>query len=151
MNETVTNGAILKNFGYIPALLIGLSPEAYAILGVFMLADLALGISRTLLLHGGHSFKSYKLTAGLVSKLVVMAVPLIVVWAGRGAGVDLTLVGQWSVGILVLSQAYSMLGHINAIRVGEERTEWDGVSWLLKRLRGGFEAMIIDGHNKEKP
>lgn len=144
------NWVAIKNLGYIPALLIGLSPESYMILTVFMLADLALGITRSVLLNGWQSIKSYKLTAGLISKLLVLSVPLIVVWAGRGSGFDLKLLGQWSIGILVLSQAYSMLGHINAIRTGQDRTEFDGVSWLIRKLRTTLEALIIDGHNKEK-
>lgn len=150
MSKHFTFAAVLKNLAYIPALLIGLDGQSYFILTIFMFADLVFGISRTLILHGGQSFKSYKLTAGIVSKLLVLSVPLIVVWAGRGAGFDLTLLGQWAIGVLVLSQAYSMLGHINAIRLGQEASEWDAVSWLLQRLRLGLEVLIKDGHNEEK-
>lgn len=150
-NTHTINWLLIKNMGYIPAFLIGLSTESYMILTVFMFADLVLGILRSTLLHGFTSIKSYKLTAGLISKLLVLAVPLIVVWAGRGASFDFTWLGQWSIGVLVLSQAYSMLGHINAIRTGQDTSEADGVSWVIRRLRSILEGIIIDGHNKEKP
>lgn len=143
-------GEVIKNLFYIPAFLLGLSPESYFILSVFMLVDLLLGITRSVVLHGWQSIKSYKLTAGVISKLVVLTVPLIVVWAGRGSGIDLTFLGQWSIGVLVLSQAYSMLGHINAIREGEEKTEWDAVSFLLKKIRGILENILVDSHNDKK-
>lgn len=142
---------MLKNALYLPSFLIGLSPESYLILAVFMGIDLFFGLVRTATLHGMNSIKSYKFTAGIISKLMVLTVPLIMVWAGRGAGFDFTFLGQWAIGALVLSQAYSILGHVNAIRLGEERTEWDAVSFILRKLRTGLEAMLIDAHNKEKP
>ena len=154
MNEAATSATAwvwIKNILYGPAVLIGLSTESYMILTVFMAADLVLGVTRAIYIGGGQAFKSYKLTAGVVSKLLVLAVPLIVVWAGRGAGVDLTMLGQGAIGILVLSQAYSMLGHINAIRSKEDKSEWDAVSFLLRKFRTMLEQLIIDGHNKEKP
>ena len=146
----ITTGVFLKNAAYFPAFLLGLSHESYMILSVFMLADLILGISRSVILHGPQSIKSYKLTAGIVSKILVLCVPLILVWAGRGAGMDFTFLGQWAVGALVLSQAYSMLGHINAIRLGEEVAEWDAVSVIMQKLRKALEAVLVDGHNAEK-
>lgn len=145
-----TTGVIIKNAAYIPALLLGIAPESYAILTVFMLIDIMLGVTRSVVLHGAKSIKSYKLTAGLISKMLVLIVPLILVWAGRGAGFDFTMLGQWAVGILVLSQAYSMLGHIHAIQQREESTEWDAVAAIQARLRAALEALLVDSHNKEQ-
>lgn len=147
---TLTAGGLLKNLGYFPAFFLGLSPESYVILGIFMLADLVLGITRSVVLHGPSSIKSYKLTAGTISKLLVLSVPLIVVWAGRGANMDFTFLGQWAVGALVLSQTYSMLGHINAIRLGQDTAEWDAVSVVMAKIRAMLEVALVDGHNKEK-
>lgn len=146
----VSTWVIIKNAAYIPALLLGLSSESYAILTAFMFIDLILGVMRSVVLHGPKSIKSYKLTAGLISKILVLSVPLILVWAGKGAGFDFTLMGQWAVGILVLSQAYSMLGHIHAIQRREEQTEWDAVAAIQRRLRGALEALLVDSHNKEE-
>lgn len=140
----------MKEIAYIPAAFLGLSPESYAILSVFMFADFLLGVLRTVILHGPSSFKSYKLISGLVAKLLVLSTPLIVVWAGEGAGIPLLFVAQWSVGVLVLAQAYSILGHINAIRTGQDTTEWDGVAWVMSGLRNVLETVLTDGHSKEQ-
>jgi hypothetical protein len=147
---TSTGGwMILKNLGYtIPALLIGLSPESYMILTVFMGVDFMFGIMRAVALGGWSTFKSYKLVAGVLSKFTVLIVPLILVWAGRGAGFDFTLLGQWGIGALVIAQTYSILGHINAMRLGEDRSEWDAVSWVLRTLRGVMERLLVDNHTK---
>lgn len=153
MEMTATTGStiFLKNLAYtFPALLLGLTPESYMILTAFMVFDLFLGILRAVVLGGGAAFKSYKLAAGIVSKFLVLIVPLILVWTGRGAGFDFTLLAQWGIGALIISQAYSMLGHINAIRVGEDKNEWDAVSWILGRLRSALEAILIDHHSKEQ-
>lgn len=141
---------IMREAAYIPAALLGLSPKTYGILAVFMVADFLLGILRTILLHGPRSFKSYKLVSGLVSKLLVLCTPLLVVWAGEGAGIPLLFIAQWSVGVLVLAQAYSILGHINAIRTGQDTTEWDAVAWIMANLRNTLERVLTDGHSKEQ-
>ena len=141
---------VVKEAAYIPAALLGIAPDTYAILAVFMFADFLLGIARTVLLHGPSSFKSYKLISGLVSKLLVLCTPLMVVWAGRGAGIPLLFVAQWSIGVMVLAQAYSIMGHINAIRTGKDTTEWDAMGWIQQSLRDILETVIIDGHSKEK-
>lgn len=148
----LTISVFIKNAAYIPAafLLAGVNTESYAILTAFMAADLLLGIIRTLVLNGGTSFKSYKLAAGVLSKCLVTSVPLIVVWAGRGAGISLVFLAQWSVGALILSQAYSMLGHVNAIRLGQDVKEWDAVGVILGALKRSFEALLRDSHSKEE-
>lgn len=148
--ESFTTAALLKNSAYVPAVLIGLSPESYMILTVFMIVDLFVGVIRAVILGGGKAFKSYKLASGILSKILVLCIPLLLVWAGRGAGFDFTVMGQWAVGVLVLSNAYSILGHINAIRLKEDRSEWDAIGAIQKRLRKGLEVMLIDGHSKEK-
>lgn len=148
--ESITWGVFLKNVAYAPAILLGLSSESYMILTVLMLVDLVVGVIRAVVIGGGRAFKSYKLASGLLSKFLVLCIPLLLVWAGRGAGMDFTMLGQWGIGVLVLSQVYSTLGHINAIRLKEDTTEWDAIGAIQKRLRNVIEALIVDGHSKEK-
>lgn len=147
--EPITTSVMLKNVAYIPAVLLGLSPESYLILTVFMIIDFFFGIMRAVTLNGMQALKSYKMAAGVLSKFMALTVPLILVWAGRGSGFDFTLLGQWGIGALVLAQAYSILGHVNAIRSGQDKTEWDAVSWILSSLRAILEQVLKDGHSKE--
>lgn len=148
MTQPISTTLIVKNLSYIPALLIGLSPESYLILTAFLGFDLILGVLRAVSIGGMQAFKSYKLAAGILSKFLVLTVPLVFVWSGRGAGFDFTIIGQWGVGALILAQAYSILGHINAIRAGEDKSEWDAVSWLILKLRKILEEVMKDSHSK---
>lgn len=139
-----------KNFLYIPAFLLGLSLESMSILAIFMMLDTVLGVVKSMVLHGPRSFTSRILAHGLVSKLLVLLVPLIVVWSGRGAGFDLHMLASGVISILVLSEAYSILGHIQSIRTGEEVKEFDAVSLVLKSVREVLEKMLTTKTTKQK-
>lgn len=147
MIEQAPAATIIKNMGYIPAMfLLGISPEAYIILSMFMIIDTFLGVVRVLVVHGGREFKSYKLTAGIIAKLCVIAVPLLTVWAGRGVGVDLMSLAQWSVGALILAQFYSIMSNIYSIHIRKDVVEFDAVSFILLKLRTIIEQMTKDEH-----
>lgn len=146
---TLTMGVVLKNLMYFPAFFIGLSPESYAILGIFMTGDLVFGLIHAGFVNGVGSIRSSRLIAGVISKLVVLTVPLIVVWAGRGAGIPLVWLGQWAIGVLILAQAYSMIGHVNSIRMGKDTLESDAISAILKQVRVVFEALLQNSHGSD--
>lgn len=146
-----TGIAFLKNLLYIPAaFLMGVDQTSYEILGLFMVLDLVLGVTHAGIVGGVKAIRSQRLIAGVISKLTVMAVPLIVVWAGRGAGIDLLFLAQWSVGILVLAQAYSVLGHINSIRMGRDEAEGDIISYLMQSMRVVAEQFLMQAHPTPK-
>ena len=132
MSETVTGTTLLKNSAYIPAFLLGLSVEALTILAVFMVLDTFLGIARSITLHGSNTFTSRVLTHGLISKLLILFIPIILVWTGRGVGFDFHSIASGTISVLVLSEAYSIFGHIQSIRTREDVKEFDAVSMVLK-------------------
>lgn len=141
---------IIKNLGYIPAVLIGLSSESYAILALFMVIDTIIGIIKAYVLYGGRSIKSQKLTLGIVKKLTVLIVPLLLAWGGRGAGIDLTLIAQSAIGVLVLSELYSILGGIYSIRTKEEIHEFDAVSLFLRKMQTFIERLLKENEDKKE-
>lgn len=132
---TATTITFLKNIAYIPAILLGLSFDSYFILVAFMTVDIILGITRTAVIYGGRHIKSYRFTIGIISKLTMLIVPLLVVWAGKGVGVNLVFLAQWTLGALVLAEAYSILGNIHAIHIRKDVPEFDVVSWILKKIQ----------------
>ena len=142
MTTEISTMAVIKNFAYIPALLIGLSMESYVILAVLMLIDTLFGLIRVGIIHGARNIKSYKLIAGALSKITVIALPFILVWAGRGAGLDFTPIAQATLGVLVLAEIYSIVGSMYAIRVKRDVPEWDAVSWILRSVQKVIENII---------
>lgn len=121
---------------------VGLSTEAFAIFGVLIVLDTFTGVVRTIRIRGGKSFTSLQLTGGVISKGFVISVPLVVAWAGRGAGLDLTLVAQGILSVLILAEAYSILGNIHAIHIKKDVKEFDAVAWILGMARNRLEHYL---------
>ncbi len=135
---------LAKNLGYIPAFVIGLglSPDSLSILACFMAFDTLLGICRSMLIHGGNSFRSRILAHGIISKLLVLFVPILLVYTGRGAGINFLPVATGTISILILAEAYSILGHIQSIRTREDVKEFDAISMILANVRAGVEKLL---------
>ncbi len=135
----------LKNFAYIPAFIIGLgiNPEAVSILAAFMLIDIVLGVAHSAALHGGRSIRSRTLIHGIVSKFLVLMIPAILVYTGKGVGMNFVPLITATISVLILAEAYSMLGHIQSIRSGEDVIEFDAVSLVLKSIRNFIEKLLV--------
>ena len=144
MIEQAPAATLIKNLGYVPAILLGISADSYTILAMFMIIDTFLGVTRVMVVHGGKDIKSYKLTAGIIAKLCVVTVPLLTVWAGRGVGLELLTLAQWSVGALILAQFYSIMSNIYSIHLRKDVVEFDAVSFILLKLRTIIEQLIKD-------
>lgn len=138
----VSATSIIKNVGYIPAILLGISTQSYAILGAFMFLDTVLGVTRVYINHGGRHIRSYKMTAGIISKICVLLVPLLVAWAGKGVGINLIAFAQWTVGALILAQFYSIISNIYSIHLRRDVDEFDAVSWVLRRVQIMIERLL---------
>lgn len=146
MSEPITTGTILKHLAYIPAVIFGLSTHSYAILAFFILLDTFTGVLRAGILHGWREVTSFKFTTGLVSKLLIIFIPLMIALAGKGVGMDLTFVAQSAIGMLILAQFYSILGNIHAIKIRKDVKEFDAVSWVIAHIQSIVEKMLVDSN-----
>lgn len=136
---------LIKHATYFFAFLIGtvgLATEAFAIFGVLIIVDTFTGVIRSITIRGGKSFTSLQLTGGVVSKGLIISVPLIVAWGGRGAGMDLTLLAQGILSVLILAEVYSILGNIHAIRLKRDVKEFDAIAWILGKVREQIEHYL---------
>ena len=146
MHEPITAGTIIKHIGYIPAIVFGLSTHSYAILALFILVDTFTGVLRAGVLHGWREVTSFKFTTGLISKLLVIIIPIMIALCGKGVGLDLTFVAQSSIGMLILAQFYSILGNIHAIKIRKDVREFDAVSWVITHLQSVVEKILKDSN-----
>ena len=145
----ITTGAVLKHLGYIPAIMFGVSTDSYAILAFFILLDTLTGVLRAGILHGWREVTSFKFTTGLISKLLVIFIPLMIALAGKGVGLNLTILAQSAIGMLILAQFYSILGNIHAIKIRKDVKEFDAVSWVITHIQEVVEKLLVDS-NKGK-
>lgn len=145
MTEQPLQITLLKHIGYIPAIFIGLSLESFLILAVFMVLDTIVGVIRAMIVDGCRSFQSAKLTSGIVSKAIIVLLPLLIAWAGKGAGMNLVPFAQAILGLLIFTQLYSIIGNTYSIRMRKNVPEWDAMSFVLKKLQEIVEALIKNG------
>lgn len=143
---TSTSSIVMKNLLYIPIFFLGLSMKSFGILAMFMLLDVITGMVRAYVVHGGSSIKSYRLGAGILSKLCIILVPVLVVWGGEGANIDLLMVAQGALSVLILAELYSILGNIQSIRLRQDVMEFDAVNFLILKLRDYLEGVIKKDH-----
>lgn len=148
--QEITALTILKNLGYIPVAFLGLSTESYGILAALMVVDTITGVIRAGVVHGWRSVNSHNLSFGVLSKMCLIATPFIVAIAGRGAGVDLTLVAKGALSMLILSEAYSILGNTQAIRIRKDIREFDAINIILSRLRAMIEKLLVTDNGKKR-
>lgn len=148
MKDEITTTAILKNLTYIPAVVFGLSTESYGILAILMIIDTITGIIRAGVVHGWRSVNSHNLSFGLLSKMCLIMVPMVVAVAGRGINLDLTIIATAALSMLILSEAYSILGNIQSIRIRKDIAEFDAVNFVLIKLRTILEKMLVSDGKK---
>lgn len=149
MEYSLTIGikTILKHISYALAFIIGtvgMSPDSFAILGILMLVDTITGVLRVGRTRGWRAVQSSKLSAGILSKAVVITVPVLIAWAGKGAGIDLTQIAEATLSVLILAELYSTLGNIYGIHTGKEVKEFDAVAFILQRVRDLIEKVLKD-------
>lgn len=146
----ITTLTILKNLGYIPAVFLGLSTESYGILALLMIMDTITGVIRAGVVHGWGSVNSHNLSFGVLSKMCLILTPFVVVIAGRGAGVDLTMVAKGALSVLILSEAYSILGNTQSIRIRKDVLEFDAINVVLSKLRGVLEKLLVADNGRKR-
>lgn len=144
--ENLTASAIvaIKNIGYIGAFAmgahyLGISNESITILGVVLIIDIFTGILKAGIVVGWRSITSARLAAGVISKLLLLFVPITVALGGKGSGVDMSQIAQGAISVLILAQVYSIIGNIHAVQIHDNKNEFDAVGFLLLQLRNVLE------------
>lgn len=111
----------------------GLPSEAVVILAVLICIDIATGFGKSLAIS--RPITSRRWRVGMVSKLGLLLVPLAVALAAKGLTYDLVWIVDYVVNLMILSEAYSIIANIYAMKKGKEAPEWDVMSILLKQIK----------------
>ena len=114
--------------------------EPIAILAIFMLLDMMSGIGRAYAL--GEPITSSKISAGLASKGLFLAIPISVALAAKAVGADF----YWFVAVvihaMILSELYSFISNVHAIKTGEKLPEFDVIKLIGSRIKTMIEALL---------
>lgn len=114
-----------------------------SILVVLMCIDMLTGTLKAY--RTKENITSRRWIAGFLSKLVVLLVPFTIALMARGVDFDVKWFIGFSLSIMVIAEAYSILGNIYTFKTGEAVAEIDAVSAIIKVLRNFIENMIERG------
>jgi phage-related holin len=136
MRDNMRNDLINNTiYTLVTLILTVLNPEAVMILSVFILIDIMTGIFADARIKGVNKITSKRLSFGILFKLMMLLIPMIVVLTGRGIGLDLHMLAVWSLNMLIVSEALSIIGNIQEIKTGKEVAEMDAVNLILGKIR----------------
>lgn len=140
---------VLKNSSYVVAFMastqyLGLDGQSVAILAALILLDIVTGVLKSAALRGWRSIKSSRLASGTLAKLLLILIPIILAFAGKGIGMDLAVVAQSAITVLILSQVYSVIGNIHSLQTKTEKNEFDAVAFILRGIRDLLERLMVE-------
>lgn len=141
-NMQLTAGFKNLMIGFIPFLLAGLNETSITILSVFLLLDVITGVISTIRIDGIKKLSSRTFSFGILFKFMILLVPLIVVWTGKGIGLDLLTFAIWAINMLIVSEALSILGNISAIKTGERVKEIDALNLIITKFKNILTSFL---------
>ena len=110
------------------------------ILSLLMMFDLLTGTVKAF--SSREDITSRRLSAGFLSKVMVLLIPLTVAIMAKGLEVDMRWLVTFTISILIVAEAYSVVGNIYTIKTGETVKEIDAVSAIVKALGRFLENML---------
>ena len=141
--------AKIKNGTYIATFLasiefIGITEMSVFVLTSFILLDIITGILKSGSIYGWKAVKSSTLQRGVIAKCLVILIPIIIALTGKGVGLELSIFAQSIINVLILSEAYSVIGNIYAVRTGNDKSEFDAVAFVISRVKNVLKKIIVD-------
>ena len=121
-----------------------ISCEALSILSILLILDFVMGIADAYI-KDRSQVTSAKMWKWLIKKVTRRMLPFIVVWIFRGAWIeDMSTIVSMIISMLIVTEWYSIIGHIYSINTWKEILEIDAfemiLSFLLKLLKGKLPA-----------
>jgi hypothetical protein len=132
----------LKIVAYFVFAYLGIGIETFMILMIFMSLDSVVGAVKSVRL--GYKFKFKILLMGFTLKLCFLIIPLTISLLGKALGYDFSSVVHISMSVLIVAEAYSILGNIYAAKNKEKIDKIDAVSMLLIGLRRAIKKILMN-------
>ena len=131
-------------------MLLGLPLQNFTILLVFAGVDICTGLLKTYVFNGGRSITSKRFFVGIISKLMILIIPILLAWAGKGIGMDLIFLAKGALSALILSELYSIIGNIYSVITKKEQKEFDAIAFILGKIQTTIIHLIKDDYDNKK-
>jgi len=146
MEHSVMLKMMLLNVMYIPFITLmqylEIDAEVVLIFAVLLIVDIITGWFKVLSL--GNKPKSWRLANGIISKLVLLFIPIVVALGAKAIHVDLSWLFYVVLDALILSEVYSIIGNIYTINTKKVAEEYDVLSKILKLIRNTLNKLLKD-------
>jgi len=115
---------------------LGINAEAFMLFSLLLGMDYSTGILKARAIK--ESITSNKMKYGIISKFSLILIPIVLAIGAKAVGADFGSVLLAGINMLILSEVYSIIGNIYAIKTHEELPEYDVVAMIGKRIRNAL-------------
>lgn len=135
----------VKTLGYFVSVFtfdyLNIPQEQLTILGVLMVLDTITGIAKVYKVDP-RSITSHALAVGILKKFLTVILIYTLALVGKGVNIPPEHFVEWGLSILIMSEWYSALQNIYAVRTGVVLPEYDVISIILKKLGEVIKSKI---------
>lgn len=117
--------------------------ELFAPLAMLLFLDYLTGWIKVWIVDP-ENLKSHRAIAGIITKAVVLVIPVAFLIAGKQIEM-LTTVGYSIIAMLVLAELYSIIGNIRSIVERKEVPEVDALRFVLRKIASIIEKFLKRG------
>ena len=143
----VATGNILMGFLAWVMVVTGLPVAPGVILAFIMFLDFISALAKCYVLE--IPITSRKLKSGILSKMLMLLVPLVLALTASAIGMDLVWFVTWVLNLLILGEAYSFISNVHAVKYKKELPEWNVLSIITRKLRDVVEDGLKEGSSKQ--
>ena len=127
---------------------LNLETEIFALYALLLVIDYITGLLKALRLK--QHIKSNIMKYGILSKLILLLIPLTLLITAKIVGVDIESLVKVSINILALSELYSIISNLYSYRTAKELPEYDVLSLLGRYIRNFIMGVLGANENYTK-
>jgi phage-related holin len=122
---------------------VGVNAYVFSVLAVFMVMDMILGVWKASVVKGLNNPTSRRAKKGILTKLIVLVIPVVVglIWGAFDKENALRIVNVL-LGALMVAEGYSNIGNAYSIYTGEVLSEFDAVTFVIKKVSEKIKTLL---------
>ena len=127
---------------------IGLDKEIISLYGLLLGIDYVTGLLKAYRLK--QHIKSNIMKYGILSKLVLLLIPITLLITSKIVGIDFNEMVKISLNILAISELYSIIGNLYSVRTAKELPEYDVLALLGGKIKDFLMKADLNEANKKE-
>lgn len=133
----------LKNVGYVVAAILGITYDMLLAFSLLIIIDVVTGVAASIVVRGRASFRSSTMARGAIIKCLYVLILLVIAELGIALDIDMKTFVKSVLGILAVSEAYSILANMYMIKTKRIVEEVDALTPIMNKVKRMYDAFII--------